>query len=173
MGHKDLWPQLEHVLRFERKYNNKDLNAAAEEGGIVANLCTKFNEAGINYPVLTTYESQPTPIRHGVNPLRHNKRVQLVSYDLAETGLRAEKMMLLDLDHRDLRTLQDTSRSTPTREFIASVVDAFKKSKIWQPPTPLQTFGPGILQANLFESTVSEYSQVHGKSSKMLEFSVT
>ena len=72
------WLLLDHVLRHDRKMDSKSLKSAAEEAGIVAYLCSKSQEAFVQCPVITTYESQPTTTRYGINPLKTAKRI--VSY---------------------------------------------------------------------------------------------
>jgi hypothetical protein len=78
LGNRDRWPRLDHVLRHARKFDSKALKAASEEAAIVANLCSKFREADIPCTVLTTYETQPTTLKHGHNIFKKEKRV--VSY---------------------------------------------------------------------------------------------
>jgi hypothetical protein len=72
---RERWPLLDYVLRHNRKLNTKMFKAAAEEAGIVANLCSKFREAGIHCSVLTTFESKPMTLRQGPNIWGSEKRV--------------------------------------------------------------------------------------------------
>ena len=75
INHRERWSLLDYVLRYDRKFNSKLLKAAAEEAGIVANLCSNFREAGIHCQVLTTFESQPMTLSYGPNLVRSEKRL--------------------------------------------------------------------------------------------------
>jgi hypothetical protein len=75
INHRERWPLLDNVLRFERKMNSKLVKLASEEAAIVANLCSKFREAGVHCSVLTTFDTQPVTLRHSTNILRTEKHV--------------------------------------------------------------------------------------------------
>ncbi len=55
--------------------DSKALKSVAEEAGIVANLCFKFQEAGVHCSIIITYESQPTKMRRKINFLKTAKRI--------------------------------------------------------------------------------------------------
>jgi hypothetical protein len=60
------WPVLSHILRATVKLPKASLEQAETEAAIIANVSFKFEEAGIEVPILTAYETKPTKINSGM-----------------------------------------------------------------------------------------------------------
>ncbi|KAI1391552.1 uncharacterized protein F4822DRAFT_427403 [Hypoxylon trugodes] len=160
LDNRDNWRLLDNVLKHYRKMGSRDLVAAAEEAGIVANLCSKFQEAGIQCPVITTYDSQATKIRHWINLFKAEKHI-LISKDFAETGVRNEDLIPLDLENHDMRSLgMDTQSKDPqSREFETIVQSCLTQAMTRLRPHTPQGHGyldPGAFKDSPFTMTMSE-----------------
>ncbi|KAK0746923.1 hypothetical protein B0T18DRAFT_466404 [Schizothecium vesticola] len=153
LGNKAQWPFLDHVLRHDRGMDSAARKAAAEEAGIVASLCTKFEEAGSYCPIITTYESQPTTLRHGFNFLRPQRRV-LVSRDFAKTCVKGEETVPLDLDKRDIRSISKDSAFT--RVFKQRVRSCLTEANERFRLAEQRILHPATCAGNPFASTASE-----------------
>ena len=65
-AHRLHWPKLNLILRSTTKLLKKTLVQAELEDAIVANVSLKFEEAGIEVPVLSGFETKPTRIPDGI-----------------------------------------------------------------------------------------------------------
>ncbi|KAJ8132094.1 hypothetical protein O1611_g1537 [Lasiodiplodia mahajangana] len=147
---KSKWPLLDRVLKHDRKLNSRELKAMAEEAGIVANLCSKFQEAGVRCSLITTYESQPTTIRHWATILKPEKYT-LVGREFAKTCVRNEELVALNLENRDVGSLKKNHAAN--NDFRQRVKSALAESNARIPQGERH---PQLFRGNPFASTASE-----------------
>ncbi|KAI0101398.1 hypothetical protein GGR51DRAFT_575054 [Nemania sp. FL0031] len=151
---KSKWPLLDRILKHDRRLNARDLKATAEEAGIVARLCTNFQELGVRCPLITTYESQPTTIRSWMTIFRP-ERYTLVDREFAKTSVRNEEMVALNLDNRDVGSL--TKPQASNDEFRQRVKFALAESNARVRFQIMQSEShPQLFRGDPFASTASE-----------------
>ncbi|KAK3326193.1 hypothetical protein B0H66DRAFT_600329 [Apodospora peruviana] len=122
------WPLLGHVLRSDRNADNRAVKTATEETGIVRSLCVKFHESGIQCPVLTTYETRPTKIR--LSLWRSEKRL-LIPREFAETGVRGEELVPLNLDPRDIKSVgASTQHAKEFRQKVKLLLSGLRELSV-------------------------------------------
>lgn len=146
------WPLLGYVLRSDRKADNKAVKTATEETGIVSSLCVKFQESGIQCPVLTTYETRPTKIR--LSLWRSEKRT-LIPREFAETGVRGEELVPLNLDTRDIKSVgASTQHAKEFRQKVKLLLSGLRE--LSEARAAQNAIDIPVVNQNLFASTATQ-----------------
>ena len=65
-AHRFQWPKLSFLLRSTAKLSKKSFIQAELDSDIIANVSIKFEEAGIEVPVLSGFETKVTKIPDGI-----------------------------------------------------------------------------------------------------------
>lgn len=60
---QNVWKRLGAILQSNSKFAKKLIAQAEDEAAILANVCQKFVETGIDIPILSVYETKKTKIR--------------------------------------------------------------------------------------------------------------
>jgi hypothetical protein len=102
------------------KLSRASLTQAEMEAAIIANVSLKFEEAGIEVPIFSAYETKATKITDGVFWARKmmvratdrrgfdffsrtiSNKTKLVSKLVAQTALRSEVMFPVEKNHKDI-----------------------------------------------------------------------
>ncbi|KAK1770768.1 hypothetical protein QBC33DRAFT_525683 [Phialemonium atrogriseum] len=136
------------------KADGKAVRIAIDEIGIVTSLCTKFQESGIQCPVLTMFETRPTKIRHGFSLWRSEKRL-LIPCEFAETGVRGEELISLNLDMRDIKSIgASTQHAQDFRAKVKSLLSDLRNlSEARAAENPIDI---SVGNQNLFASTATQ-----------------
>jgi hypothetical protein len=65
-GKQDLWPRLSLLLRSCAGLTKNAALQAQQEVATVANVCVKFEEAGLDMPVISAFEGKETKVSDGL-----------------------------------------------------------------------------------------------------------
>lgn len=118
------WDRLDLLLKACTKLSKQEINKAAEDGAVVANVSERFRESSLEPAVISVYEGKPTKFGNDLfvrkkyevsskYPKLHRNSLliplQLIDLSLASTGVGVETLVRAEANHYDICDLSRSS----------------------------------------------------------------
>ena len=123
------------IVKATRKQSTKATKASERTGElmmVIANICQKFNDVGIESPVLSVYETKLSKLRRNI----FSPRQLLVDRHLCETLLRRERLLGAECSHDELCNVSSRKpQSTLDNELVQFFGLALDLKKAYSGPS--------------------------------------